>query len=770
MHNPIERKTRLAFLLVPFLASLALATAVPVRAAPPAAPSELRVGGFPGGQIRIAWTDNASDETLFRIDRSTGDRYGYALLATVAANTVEYVDTTVDPDTTYWYRVQACNGDGCSSYSKDSFNVSFAAGSVPNLDERYALFLVNESRAAPGAYGYPAYAPQPPVAYNALLTYAAHSHSQAILNSDFSIGHCYPDPASSQPDTEFRCPTERARDVGYFGGVSENLIAGGDGWQATEGAHQAFMDSEGHRNNILDPGAQEAGLGHAYDPAKGSIWHGQYTYTFCGWHPVTLSALPSGIVVPYWGRETTDFTFLVNFYNSGGTGPTQAQVVIDGVARTMTLRRGTADHGSYSYTTTLAKGSHSYYFHFGYGGGLTARLPATGTYSGPDVEVGDAVLDVPGEYPTLANALAHARGDVIVQLAEGTFYETTPIGIPTAGVWIQGAGIERTIIHGDGSGHVLEAHVDALIRDLTITGGGPDDHFESGIWNTSGHVEVRNCRITGNNVGLFTWCFSPDCDAVVTVTNSILDHNTRVAIDANEHAVHHLINNTIVANGAGIYLNNTASQVENSLVIHNTGTGISGGGKSPLAQYNDVWGNGSDYSGLSPGPGDLSVEPLFEDENAADYRLQIGSPCLDAGNPDSAYNDRNGGRNDMGAYGGPYALAVVNSRATSPEVAGESFVVTWEGYAADGLQDYDVQYQVASGGAWQNWLAHTTATSATFGPHSPVPVTMGGTYCFRSRARDTIGTIETYPAQADACTLISFLNHVYLPAVLKGLP
>jgi len=624
-----------------------------VYADPPMAPSGLQVGGFPGGQIRIAWTDNAANETSFQLERSIHDRTQYTLLATLPANTTVYTDTTVVLDTTYWYRVRACNADGCSAYSKESYNVSFAAEAVPNMDERYLLFLVNEARAGPAAYGYPEYAPLPPVMYNALMQYAAHSHSQAILNSDFNIGHCYPDPPESQPDVEFRCPSERARDVGYNGGLSENLIAGDDGWQAAEGAHQAFMDSEGHRNNILDPGAKEAGLGHAYDPDKGSVWHGQYTYTFCGWNPVTLPALPSGLVVPYWGRRTTLFSFLVNFYNAGGSGPAQAHVVIDGTAHAISLRHGTPANGSYVYTTTLSPGSHTYYFDFRYNGGQTARLPASGAYDGPDVEVGAAVLEVPEEYLTLAAALARARGDVIVRLAAGTFNEATPISVPTPGIWIEGAGMDQTIVRGDGSGHVLEVNVDALIRDLTITNGGTG-YFESAIWNTSGHVEVRNCRLTGNNVGLFTWCFEPTCGAVVTVTNSILDHNVRAAVDANEYAVHLLINNTVVANGTGVILNNSSSRLENSIVVHNTGAGVAGS-RAPLLRYNDVWGNGSDYSGLTPGVGSISAGPLFLDEAGGNYRLGSGSPARDAGNPDPGYNDPDGTRNDMGAYGGPWA-------------------------------------------------------------------------------------------------------------------
>jgi len=49
------------------------------------------------------------------------------------------------------------------------------------------------------------------------------------------------------------------------------------------------------------------------------------------------------------------------------------------------------------------------------------------------------------------------------------------------------------------------------------------------------------------------------------------------------------------------------------------------------------------------------------DGSSADLHLQVGSPCIDAGSPDTAtaFNDRclppglGAARNDMGAYGGP---------------------------------------------------------------------------------------------------------------------
>ena len=35
-----------------------------------------------------------------------------------------------------------------------------------------------------------------------------------------------------------------------------------------------------------------------------------------------------------------------------------------------------------------------------------------------------------------------------------------------------------------------------------------------------------------------------------------------------------------------------------------------------------------------------------------DFHPNPGSICIDSGNPDSAFNDHDGSRNDIGAYGG----------------------------------------------------------------------------------------------------------------------
>lgn len=64
------------------------------------------------------------------------------------------------------------------------------------------------------------------------------------------------------------------------------------------------------------------------------------------------------------------------------------------------------------------------------------------------------------------------------------------------------------------------------------------------------------------------------------------------------------------------------------------------------------------FSGYTRAPNDLcgDYDPLFVSMVDDDYHLQAGSPAIDAGDPDPAYNDPLGSRNDMGAYGGPDAI------------------------------------------------------------------------------------------------------------------
>ena len=94
----------------------------------PAAPSGLSATSISSSQINLSWTDNATNETGFKIERKTGSGGTYAQIATTAANVTTYNDTGLTSGTIYFYRVRATNAVGDSAYSAEA---SATTGTVP---------------------------------------------------------------------------------------------------------------------------------------------------------------------------------------------------------------------------------------------------------------------------------------------------------------------------------------------------------------------------------------------------------------------------------------------------------------------------------------------------------------------------------------------------------------------------------------------------------------------------------------------------------------
>lgn len=85
----------------------------------PAAPTGLTATAVGTDRIDLAWTDAASDETQFQIERKA---FGgsFAQVGTSAANTPSYEEDGLDPATLYIFRVKASNAAGSSGYSNES--------------------------------------------------------------------------------------------------------------------------------------------------------------------------------------------------------------------------------------------------------------------------------------------------------------------------------------------------------------------------------------------------------------------------------------------------------------------------------------------------------------------------------------------------------------------------------------------------------------------------------------------------------------------------
>ena len=144
----------------------------------PAAPSNLSGVADSPTQIRLQWSDNSSNETGFRLLRSTNGTY---LPIELPANTTNYTDIDLTPATQCSYKVHAFNSAG---NSPDSATISVSTQSTPPPLSGGARFLEADWnsggswKAGYGRDGYavvadseqdPAYASLTPLGYNSWI-------------------------------------------------------------------------------------------------------------------------------------------------------------------------------------------------------------------------------------------------------------------------------------------------------------------------------------------------------------------------------------------------------------------------------------------------------------------------------------------------------------------------------------------------------------------------------------------------------------------------
>ena len=98
-----------------------------------AAPSNLTATALQDGSISLAWVDNSNCETGIRLERKFGPSGAYLQIASLGPNAKSYIDKSVTPGMTYFYRVIACDANTLSCYSNEAC-VSVYAKSELNSD------------------------------------------------------------------------------------------------------------------------------------------------------------------------------------------------------------------------------------------------------------------------------------------------------------------------------------------------------------------------------------------------------------------------------------------------------------------------------------------------------------------------------------------------------------------------------------------------------------------------------------------------------------
>ena len=148
------------------------------------------------------------------------------------------------------------------------------------------------------------------------------------------------------------------------------------------------------------------------------------------------------------------------------------------------------------------------------------------------------------------------------------------------------------------------------------------------------NVEIYNCLFYDNDTTSYLLYMYGSNNQVLY--NSVFYNNTT--------AYYNLVNIAGARVSSSIFYGNTSTRA-----TFYVGTGT--------LSYTDFYANttGSGFGATDGGgTGIGSSNPQFTDPESLDFTLNPYSPCVDAGDPSSVYNDADGSRNDMGLYGGPH--------------------------------------------------------------------------------------------------------------------
>ncbi len=270
------------------------------------------------------------------------------------------------------------------------------------------------------------------------------------------------------------------------------------------------------------------------------------------------------------------------------------------------------------------------------------------------------------------NSILQCRGTLIDSIKFTPNYDN---GIAEwGGINIYGSSsdniIEYSIITGSvGSG--ISCFGSPTISNCSIIGNYGD--WGGGIY-CGGSPTISNCNISGNSgeQGGGICCEWSSA----TIINCVISGNSvggagwlggGIYCDESSPVIRNCtISGNSAQGGGGIYSGLSNTTISNCSITDNTGRGISGSDDIEIT-YSDVYNNsGGNFGGFfNPNLGvlvttntngdscdawlNISLDPLYVDPDNGDYHLQEGSPCIDAGDPDSPL-DPDDTVSDIGAF------------------------------------------------------------------------------------------------------------------------
>ncbi len=178
---------------------------------------------------------------------------------------------------------------------------------------------------------------------------------------------------------------------------------------------------------------------------------------------------------------------------------------------------------------------------------------------------------------------------------------------------------------------------------------GIDWHGSAIWWEDYGSPAIIANRIYSNSGA--TAALALDTGNYYTVTNNFIAHNQGGGIKLWESTRYGLIANNALAfntgndGGINIKYSHITPTVVNNVVVSNSYGIRAHADASGILDYNDVWGNTTDYDlpgALEPGPHDIQADPLFVDPGDLDFHIPADSPAVNAGTfsgaPDADYD------------------------------------------------------------------------------------------------------------------------------------